>query len=716
VLLISPGIIKPTDLDFGLPHLVSIGGYLQREHPVRVEILDLAYEAGDYRQLERTLGGLEPFLLIGISCYSSFDYLRVVTLARFFRERYPKTPLVCGGYHASALPADLVGEGRPFTAVIQGEGERPLGRMVQTLLGGAPLEPGVHGPDVVDELDSLPPYRWELLERYWPRARRIGRKLQIYLSRGCPFHCTFCMERAKQSYRWRAYSPERAVDELARLARVTPLRHWVVNVADPLFGFKRRWRRQVLELIIRRELRPRQYWTLTRANELEDGDIELLARARFSVGVGIESGSPEMLALMQKTARPGRYLETLERFAALSEKHALNWSGNVVVGHPGETPATMAETHRFIEGLLTGRPTTRGWVSVDPFRLYPGSQVHVEQRRYTERYGTRFFHPRWWESWYDGGFRAEHVDPSAALDFERRVRFTHDRYLPLAEEIARRFRGQGRSIDAVFERSVNEQVALLSAGARDQTLARGRAASKVEPSTRETLPLPIGLNVRDPWVRRREEAVRRLLARGVLRSERVIEALLAVAPEAYVEQAEAMLADRSPDSTDGAGWLPVSFYGLALEALDLRSGDRAADLLAARGYLAALLARVVGARGEVVAVSPGPRRRTKALRGQLDGIDNVCVVQGAPTTAKGLAGTFDGLVLAGALPALPQELVEPLRSPGGRIVTLLGPRFRPQDLVCVTRGEDENNRDERQVARLWAPPLHGPNGWLRERP
>ena len=45
VLLISPGIIKWTDADFGLPHLVSIGSYLEAELGARVEILDLGIVA-----------------------------------------------------------------------------------------------------------------------------------------------------------------------------------------------------------------------------------------------------------------------------------------------------------------------------------------------------------------------------------------------------------------------------------------------------------------------------------------------------------------------------------------------------------------------------------------------------------------------------------------------------------------------------------------------
>ena len=108
VLLISPGILKWTDMDFGLPHLVALGGWLREKTGVRVEILDLNYEGGDHNDLLRTIDGLGPHLLIGLSTYSSFDVPRVMALARFLKDHYPQTPLVTGGYHASALPDDLV--------------------------------------------------------------------------------------------------------------------------------------------------------------------------------------------------------------------------------------------------------------------------------------------------------------------------------------------------------------------------------------------------------------------------------------------------------------------------------------------------------------------------------------------------------------------------------------------------------------------------------
>lgn len=727
VLLISPGILRWTDQDFGLPHLVALGSWLQARCGVRVEILDLGYEGADAGTLLETIKGLGPFLMIGLSCYSSFDYRRVMSVAGFLRAAFPDVPLVAGGYHASALPGDLVGgqeglpEGSPFDAVIQGEGERPLERIVSALLGAAgPLrrdaifDKPVFAHDLVEDINDLPPHDWSLLRRYWPRARWLGRRFQMYLSRGCPYHCTFCMERAKSGYQWRAFTPERAIDEVRRLFRWIEPAHWLINIADPLFGFQRRWRKEVLRGLIAEDLLPRQYWTLTRSDDLDEEDVELLARARFSIGIGLESGSPRMLKIMQKGNHPDAYLGALQRLAVLSRKHGLNWAANVIVGHPGEDAQSMEETHQYLRSLYLSAPETCGWLSVDPFRLYPGAQVHEELARWEQAHGARFHHPGWWRHWYDGAFLAQHIDPSASLTYEQRVTGMYARYGPMVEEIQARFRGQGRDIDRVFARSLDEQREQLSAAARDRLLEKGRQALRQKltaPAAPGIAPVeirrPLGLRVRDPWVRRREEAVRRLLGQGALHDERVIAALLEIGPEAWMGEAEAIavLEDRpAPGHVDGqapgrtAAAPGLRAVALGLAALAPGPGDRVADLHARSGYVGALLQHLTG-NCDVFHVAdlgrapPGARLipRDPAMPWELDGL-------------------YDQFWLGAAVPRLPRGLTDHL-SPGGRLVTAIGPRFRDQDWVLITADQREH-----RLCGLRLPVLGGHGGWLPAPP
>ena len=714
VLLISPGILKWTDMDFGLPHMVSMGGWLQAHTDVRVELLDLNYEGGDHHQLKATMEELGPFVLIGLSCYSSFDYRRVMALAAFLKQAFPDVPLVTGGYHASALPEDLVFAGSPFDAVALGEGERPLQRMVEEILGDGRLQAQRYGPDLIEDLDTLPPTDWSLLRRYWPRAHTLGRKFQLYLSRGCPYRCTFCMERSKSGYSWRAFSPERAIEEVAGLARMTDLSRWVVNIADPLFGYHRRWRREVLQGIVDRGLLPRAFWTLTRSDDLDEPDFELLSAARFSIGIGLESGSPRMLQWMQKGNTPERYLAAVTRLADRSQAHGLTWAVNVIVGHPGETPETLAETGDFVKGLFARHERTRGWLSIDPFRLYPGSAVAEQRADWEARFGARFYAPRWWTGWYDLGFHAQHLDPSRELSYEERLRSMHQTYAPVVADIAARFQGQGRDIDRVYEASLQGQVSQLTEDNLRHHLTMGERARSAPTPERamSTLRVPLGLRMKDPWVRHREQAIRRLLDRGVLRSEPLVEALLAEGPEAWMPEdaARAVLDGRHPPvAVEGLPPLALGMdtVAMGLEALEPDAGMVVAELAAGSPWLAAILARLVGKEGRVLLthlpeealrfgrLPPGVSARARPLSSLLT-----------------LPEAVDRLWLGVGLPRFPAHLGSALR-PGARSVALLGPRFRPQDLVLLTQGEDEALVEHR-ISRTRAPVLGGPQGWLRQ--
>ena len=52
---------------------------------------------------------------------------------------------------------------------------------------GGRIEEPIVARHIIEDMDSLPFYRSDLLERYWPRAHDIGRKLQVYLLRGGPY-------------------------------------------------------------------------------------------------------------------------------------------------------------------------------------------------------------------------------------------------------------------------------------------------------------------------------------------------------------------------------------------------------------------------------------------------------------------------------------------------------------------------------------------------
>ena len=605
VLLVASGYPFDADGNFGDSHLVSLGSYLQAHTAAQVTIIDLDYE----QQLPDPAPDriFDPsFEVVGVSCYSSFDYLKSFYLAVEIRRRNPDAILVAGGYHPSARPQDFLGEESPFDYVVVGEGERPLARVVRAAARGERVD-RLLGPDPVAELDSLPPLDWQLLDRYRPWAHRIGGQVTLALSRGCPFQCAFCMEGAKGSRGWRSYSPARAEQELVRLHSWLDLTDWTVFLTDPVFGFRRAWRREMLERIARLDLPVAKYWALGRADVLEPGDLELFHAAGFGLGFGLESGDPAMLRVIQKggAGDEATYLQKFEDLADRANAIGFPWGANVIAGHPGETPESLARSAAWCERLFGRHARPTGFLSVDPYRFYPGSPIDHELASYEERHGTRVHRPRWWD-YSEPSFNAGWVDPSRSLDYRTRERLTRELFGPLVGKIHQCYGYDGDSAD-YFRRSTQEQVDLMRDAAqlpniRDYCLWRRLTGQSHEDA--RTDPEAMTLLARE-----RRRVVEELLA-TTEGSQELAQALVEEPRERYVDETHLASAWQDvalPLPGGGPSTLSaIHAYAVNYQLLELGSGDRLLELGGGAGYGAALAARVVGETGRVRSVELDP--------------------------------------------------------------------------------------------------------------
>jgi protein-L-isoaspartate O-methyltransferase len=234
---------------------------------------------------------------------------------------------------------------------------------------------------------------------------------------------------------------------------------------------------------------------------------------------------------------------------------------------------------------------------------------------------------------------------------------------------------------------------------------------------RPEIDVPIGLHVKDPWIRAREQAVRRLLHDGVLRTADLVEAMLQVGPEAFMaeEDARAVLGERRYDERpEGELWpsLELRVIAIGLEALEPAPGDRVALLCERSGYLAAVLSPLVGEEGRVLVMRHDePEDMPDDAWERLLAPGNVELREADPARPLRLEGTWDGVWISAAIPRVPTWVSDRVDESDGRVIAFVGPRFRPQDLVSVTRHGKE--LVERRVARLRIPVLAGAGGWLR---
>lgn len=436
VALIWPGGVFGSEGNFGIPQILSLAKAAQETGCAEVTVYDLDAERALGTRLDEEIRR-GRYDLVAISCYSSYDYLKVMALASWLRPCAEAAWFVVGGYHPSARPDDFLLEGSAFDYVVVGDGEAALTQLVmdrhaartpgERILVGSGTEPR-----------STIPYPFELLERYRPIFNQVAGRVEIYLSRGCPFGCSFCMERSKRVVAWRALSVDEAMDQIDRLERFIDLRGRTLRIADALFGMQRSYRRELLTRLAQRPVRADKIWLLTRADLLEREDFELMARANVAPGMGLESGDPGVLRDTGKLrGSVERFYDHLFEIADWATTYGVPFGTNVIVGLPGETAESLERTAQYLDRLFLGPRPTLGFFGIDRFRLYPGSGIAENLEHWRERTGFSPHRPHWW---FDGDqdFLSEWCDPSTELDFEHAVEHSFRLFAPrLASQLER---------------------------------------------------------------------------------------------------------------------------------------------------------------------------------------------------------------------------------------------------------------------------------------
>lgn len=677
-LLVWPGGLFGGGANFGVPQLLAIAAAMKKAADVDVDVVDLDIERAFGRVDFDGIVSRHAYDLVGIACYSSYDYLKVMALGERVRVLLPRAWIVTGGYHPSARPEDFTKDGSPFDFVAIGDGEGPMARLASALVSGKRPLLRTIGPEPVADPGAMPEVDWTLLDRYRPVARTVASQAEIYLSRGCPYDCAFCMERAKRDTSWRALAPERAIEEMHRLDRFLDLTRWTLFIADALFGMKTSWRREFLEALAKRPVRARKVWLLVRLDLLEREDLVLMKRANVAPGFGLESGDPEQVRRIRKVGRLSDYLDQMMRVSEWARELDVAWGANVIVGHPGETEASLRTTAKFLERLYLGDPRgTTGFLSVDPFRLYPGSPIDEERAEWERTTGMRVHRYPWWDDG-DQDFLSEWVDPSSDLDFRRCHELRFELLAPIVRALPSRFAYGGPARD-YFERAIREQIDLVTPAQAARTLAFDRM-------WRELLgaPAPIPFDRDEAFA----SASRRARADAIGTRDAIARAVVDAPRERFVPLEELPLAHRDVPVPLGPGATVSAMhaYVLSFRALDLHEGDELVDLGAGTGYGAAVAAKVVGEEGRVTAVEIDEKL---AARGK-------ALAEGNPVIAFHHADAHDVSLWRGArkvtvgfdVGEIPDAWIDAL-APGGRLVA-------PASGALVVVDKDEAGRVSRR--------------------
>ena len=334
----------------------------------------------DWPGVEQVLAG-SGAEVVGVSCFT-FERSGAMRTAALARRVLPGATVVMGGPHATFFPEHVLRDGH-VDVVVLGQGEATVVELARCLECGGDIA-SVAGIAYLDdgklrrtpararpELDHMafPEYGPFDLAQY--KSPEIPSRFldlpgtHVITSRGCPFHCRFCSVNHFFDGRWAFRSPRNVADELEILAAGQGVSH--IYFSDDLFTLDRRRTIDICREIIDRGIEL-AWMAETRVDCVDQDMLAWMRKAGcYRVYYGVESGSARILRNVNKGFTPDQVARAFD----LTHRAGLEPCCFLMVGNPGETPGTIAETVELINAI---RPATMPIIGITT--ILPGTDIY----------------------------------------------------------------------------------------------------------------------------------------------------------------------------------------------------------------------------------------------------------------------------------------------------------------------------------------------------
>lgn len=351
--------------------LAFLAGALERTG-VEVKILDCVVYPFSQALLSPLILEFKPDMAGATAVSMTVD--NALTVLEAVKALDPSVTTILGGPHATFCASEILQSSPQVDVVARGEGENTLVALTKAIeqktawnqVPGIAFREGQQTtmttfPSPAD-LDTLAPPARHLIPL--GRYRALGMPLSMTTSRGCPFKCIFCVGRKMVGPQVRYRNPIQVVNEMEDLNR---LGFHQINLADDLFTANKNHCLAVCNEILARRLTV--LWTsFARVDTVTRQVLEKMRRAGCTaISFGVESGSPEMLRRIKK----GITLEQVEQAMQLCLDCDIAPHASFILGLPGETPQTLAQTLVFGKHLKA-MGVNHGFHILAPF---PGTDI-----------------------------------------------------------------------------------------------------------------------------------------------------------------------------------------------------------------------------------------------------------------------------------------------------------------------------------------------------
>ena len=323
---------------------LSIASYLNK-HGHNARICDCLYDRNAYKAY---LEEWQTTDLLAVSLMSSSGLRQARLIAGLFREK--GIPSVWGGGFTSAY-SDCIIESGIADYISLGDGELSLTQLADALEGKQPLSEvsGLiylqAGRTVCNPVVSMPPSELPRLAfsladpaKYAQPFFCTKKMVHLYLSKGCPFQCTFCNRKLLGDARYRVRDLEDVVAEIRYL--VTECGCDGIYFYDELWCISQEAAYQFCDRIDREHL-DFNFGCFAIIGQYDRKALErLYASGCRWILFGIESGSKTLREKLNKFLDDQKIYETFE----ICHELGIITQAAFMVGLPGETEEDLKKT------------------------------------------------------------------------------------------------------------------------------------------------------------------------------------------------------------------------------------------------------------------------------------------------------------------------------------------------------------------------------------
>lgn len=359
VLLVEPaGNLPFYILPLGLGFLKSNA---PDHHDVRIYDCSLKGVFSDSPDLLREIREYGPDV-VGVSA-SMQTYSEAARIVSKVKSVSRDITTVMGGAHPSIF-GEKVMENEDLDFIFRGEAELMFGAFLDRLGTEEGFE-GVKGlgyrrdgrvvlNDINLEVDidriRVPDYRHIGLDEYisngYSYGGFYGKSAPIWITRGCPYGCSFCSASLINGKKIRRHSIPYIMNWIDHLYREHGVRQFAL--VDDNFTFQmdyaKEFCRTVIDLRERGHFAEKIYFATpngVRIDSLDDELIALMKKAGWKgLSIAPESGSKKTLKRMRKTLDPDKVPGVVERI----KKQGLDVRAFFIIGYPGETRDDVRQT------------------------------------------------------------------------------------------------------------------------------------------------------------------------------------------------------------------------------------------------------------------------------------------------------------------------------------------------------------------------------------